>query len=358
MKKNGGKIRIKDIAQLAGVSEGTVDRVLHNRGEVSEKSREAVQKVLKEIDYSPNLLARSLALKKQYKFICFIPKHLSGDYWHSVDEGFNLATQEFRNFNVEIIKKYFDQFDINSFVHVSKEILAETPDAVFIAPIFREETIKLTDELKNRRIHFSFIDSMIEEADFITYYGQHSFQSGYIAAKLILNSLPDEHAAVLVIRTQRKGSVSNQTLHRYNGFMQYIEDNGLKDTIELVNIELKDDDENTNFTLLSNVLSAHANIKAAITFNSKVYRLVKHLENLNQKHIQLVGYDLLEKNVDYLQKGVIAYLIAQRPEKQAYFTVQDMCRELIFHQETKKINYMPIDVLMKENIAYYVDLKD
>lgn len=43
MKKND-KIRIKDIAVMAGVSEGTVDRVLHNRGEVSQKSREAVKK--------------------------------------------------------------------------------------------------------------------------------------------------------------------------------------------------------------------------------------------------------------------------------------------------------------------------
>jgi len=37
MKTQNTKIRIKDIATLAGVSEGTVDRVLHNRGEVSEK---------------------------------------------------------------------------------------------------------------------------------------------------------------------------------------------------------------------------------------------------------------------------------------------------------------------------------
>ena len=33
------KIRIKDIADLAGVSAGTVDRVLHNRGNVTEDKR-------------------------------------------------------------------------------------------------------------------------------------------------------------------------------------------------------------------------------------------------------------------------------------------------------------------------------
>ena len=38
---------------MSGVSAGTVDRVLHNRGDVSVSSREKVQKVLDEIDYHP-----------------------------------------------------------------------------------------------------------------------------------------------------------------------------------------------------------------------------------------------------------------------------------------------------------------
>ena len=45
------KIRIKDIARLSGVSVGTVDRVLHNRPNVSPVAREKVEKALKEMDY-------------------------------------------------------------------------------------------------------------------------------------------------------------------------------------------------------------------------------------------------------------------------------------------------------------------
>ncbi len=48
---------IKDIARMAGVSAGTVDRVLHNRGDVSASSGEKVRKVLDEIDYHPNMFA-------------------------------------------------------------------------------------------------------------------------------------------------------------------------------------------------------------------------------------------------------------------------------------------------------------
>ena len=45
------RITVKAIATLAGVSKGTVDRVLHNRGEVSEASREKVMRIARQIVY-------------------------------------------------------------------------------------------------------------------------------------------------------------------------------------------------------------------------------------------------------------------------------------------------------------------
>ena len=357
MEELNNKIRIKDIAKLAGVSEGTVDRVIHQRGDVSAKSLEAVNKVLEEINYTPNLIARSLASKKQYHFVCLYPKHNKTDYWQSVDDGFNLAANEFIHYNVQIEKLYFNQFDAQSFIDISNTALKKKIDAVFIAPIFREECLLFISELKSRNIPFSFIDSMIEDTDFVTYYGQHSFQSGYIAAKLLLNSFIDNEK-VLVIRTQRKGAVSNQTLNRNNGFVQYIQDKKLTDKIEIINVEFKGDDENSNLEVMRDAFAEHTNIKAAITFNSKVYRLARHLETLNRPEVRLIGYDLLEQNVAYLKQGMISYLIAQRPDKQAYLSVRDMCRELVFKQKVSKINYVPIDILMKENIEYYLKFRE
>ena len=336
---------------MAGVSEGTVDRVLHERGEVSEKSREAVQKVLDEINYSPNLLARSLASKKHYHFACLIPMHKATDYWESVEKGFSHAAIDYLHYNIHIERKYFNQFDANSFVDVSKALIKSQPDAVIMAPIFRDETLAFTRELQQLEIPFSFIDSMIEDADFLTYYGQNSFQSGYIAAKLLLNSLPDA-AQVLVLRTNRKGAVSNQTIARINGFMSFVSESKLSN-IELIHLEMSDENEDANREILSDVFSKNTNIKAAITFNSRVYRLANHLETLQHADVRLIGYDLLQKNVDYLKQGVVSYLIAQRPEKQAYFAIRDMCAKLIQKQSITKINYVPIDILIKENIEDY-----
>ena len=63
------QVKIKDIAQLAGVSAGTVDRILHNRGNVSEKSREAVEKVLAEVGYKYNIHASAISFRKEFRII-------------------------------------------------------------------------------------------------------------------------------------------------------------------------------------------------------------------------------------------------------------------------------------------------
>ncbi|MDD2283986.1 MAG: LacI family DNA-binding transcriptional regulator [Paludibacter sp.] len=350
-KENLKNIRIKDIAIMAGVSEGTIDRVLHNRGEVSEKTRLKVEHVLNEIEYSPNLLARSLASKKKFLFTCIIPEHKPNDYWQSVEDGFNLAARDFSQYNVQLKKYYYDQYDANSFTILSEKIINDQPDALIIAPIFKEETIKLIQLPGFKHIPFSFIDSMLEELDFLTYYGQDSFQSGYVAARLMTQSIP-QNAEVLIIRNKRKGAVSNQTFVRKKGFIQYLIDFKLSN-IKLIDIELHENDDDANYKVLQKVFQKYDNIQGAITFNSKVYRLAGYFEELHYNHIQLIGYDLLEENIGYLKKGVVSFLLAQRPEKQAYFTIRDVCMRLVMKQEVKKNNYMPVDIIIKENIEEY-----
>ena len=92
---------------MAGVSAGTVDRVLHNRGDVSVSSREKVQKVLDDIDYHPNMFAIGLAAKKRYHIVCIIPYYIEHDYWHAVAAGIDRAAQELRPFNVGVSYLYY-----------------------------------------------------------------------------------------------------------------------------------------------------------------------------------------------------------------------------------------------------------
>ena len=96
MNKLPERIRIKDIARLADVSVGTVDRVLHGRTGVSEASRKRVEEILKQLDYQPNMYASALASNKKYLFVCLLPQHKEGDYWTDVELGMKRAVETFR----------------------------------------------------------------------------------------------------------------------------------------------------------------------------------------------------------------------------------------------------------------------
>src|SRR5688572_23865259 len=58
------KITIRDVAEKAGVSYQTVSRVLNNRDDVSDETRENVLAIIKELNYRPSLAARVLSQER------------------------------------------------------------------------------------------------------------------------------------------------------------------------------------------------------------------------------------------------------------------------------------------------------
>src|SRR5512145_1070430 len=97
------RVTIKDIASMAKVSIGTVDRVLHNRGEVNHETHNRVMSLVDELGYTPNLLAKSLALKKKFTIAVLIPSAGEDNpFWNKPLEGFLVAEKELKDFNALI----------------------------------------------------------------------------------------------------------------------------------------------------------------------------------------------------------------------------------------------------------------
>ena len=140
MNKLPERIRIKDIARLADVSVGTVDRVLHGRSGVSESSRQRVEEILKQLDYQPNMYASALASNKKYTFACLLPQHNDGEYWSAVEKGIAKATRTFSDFHISIKTFYYDPYDYNSFTAVSQQVIDLHPDGVLVAPTLLDYT--------------------------------------------------------------------------------------------------------------------------------------------------------------------------------------------------------------------------
>lgn len=344
--------RIKDIAELSGVSTGTVDRILHNRGKVSEEAQKKVEKVLKEIDYHPNLIARSLALKKTYKFITLIPSFAEGEYWAKLSEGINKAEQELFSYNVEIIRMYFNQYDKSSFDNLIPEIEKASCQGVIIATLFQESVLKLTRQLDKLEIPYVLIDAFIEKTNCIAYYGTNSYDSGYIAGRLLFEQI-DKEDNIAIFRFIRKGDMhSTQVMKREEGFRDYLYSHDFQGKIYPVHIHADESKENKD--ILDSFFATHAEIKAGIIFNSRAHVLGDYFQHPDVDiKFKLIGYDVIDSNIPYLDNGYITHLIAQRPEVQGFNCVRALFRYLVLKEKVEQINYMPIDILMKENIKYY-----
>ena len=72
-KENANLPTIYDIAKVAGVSPGTVSRTLNNIGYIKEETRLNIERVMRELNYTPNRAARTLKTKKTGLILLAIP---------------------------------------------------------------------------------------------------------------------------------------------------------------------------------------------------------------------------------------------------------------------------------------------
>lgn len=356
MNKETSNIRITDIAEMAGVSVGTVDRVIHNRGRVSEENEAKVKAVLKRVNYRPNLVARSLASKKQYHFVALIPSFEPGEYWEAISEGIDKAATETELYNVDVTKLFFDQYDNDTFDEIANGLLdGEEIDGVLIATLFTDSVIRLSRTLDTKELPYIYVDSNIAGEHQLAYFGTESYDAGRIAAKLLLNQT-GASSDILIARIVHSGkNDSNQGRNRKEGFCRYLQENGFDG--KLHEVELKLGDKEYNFSKLDELFQAVPRIEGAVIFNSTCFILGDYLKERNMKNVKLVGYDLIKKNTELLSEGIIAALIAQRPERQGYDGIKSLCSHLVLKQEPEKVNLMPIDILIRENLKYYLNNK-
>ena len=72
--------KLTDVAKKAGVSKTTVSRVINNYGYISEKTRQQVFRAMKELNYQPNSLARSLHGKSTHLIGIIFPSIMNPFY--------------------------------------------------------------------------------------------------------------------------------------------------------------------------------------------------------------------------------------------------------------------------------------
>lgn len=345
------KIRIKDIAERAGVSVGTVDRVLHERPNVSKVAREKVEKALEEMDYQPNMYASALAYNKSYNFYMVLPSHENEAYWDEVEDGATDATNKRRDFGISLHKRYYERFDSDSFTKCAKECLKEKPDGVVVVPSTLEVTRMFTDKLHEKGIPFILLDSYMPDLKPLAFYGQDSFQSGYFAARMLM-LIASKEKEIMLMKLLKNGRVgSKQQMNRETGFRHYMIDHF--PDIKITEVDLPWDKPETYEATLERFFKQHPQVHHCITFNSKAHIVGEFLQRTNRRDVQIMGYDMVPKNAECVRNGSISFLLAQHAFLQGFACIWTLFDCIVMKKEITPVNYMPIELLTKENIQFY-----
>jgi LacI family transcriptional regulator len=335
---------VKEIARRANVSIGTVDRVIHNRSGVSEKTKKIIQDIIKELDYQPNIMARRLASNKVLNFAVLIPAEShETEFWAAPLIGIEQAESEIKQYGIKVEKYFFDLNDKKSFVNLTKKILKSSIDGVLLAPSFIDESLAFTKKC-------DLINSDLPKQDSLCYIGPELFHSGYLSAHLA-NYAIKENGKVLIINISREIDNHHHLLRKEEGFRAYFADHTKELSI------IKDDIRQTDYTSvasrLKELLQAHPDAEAIFVTNSRVVSVARYLEESDQKKLLLIGYDFLKDNVAYLKGGLIDFLICQKPQEQGYRGIMALYQHMVLKVEVEKNYFMPIDIITKENYKFY-----
>lgn len=174
-------MKLKDIAQLAGVSSVTVSNVINgNYNKVSKETIERVQKIIDENDYKPNATARSLALK-QSKIIGVVIPNLGEDEAFSVSPYNAQILADLENY----IRKQGYYLMVRC-VRECKEIIpifsTWNVDGMIFLGTFKSEVESIQTRLKVPAV---YIDTYAEDLG-IANIGIDDYKGGYLAARYLL----------------------------------------------------------------------------------------------------------------------------------------------------------------------------
>lgn len=343
---------IKDIADAAGISIGTVDRIIHKRGRYSERTAEKVRGIMEELNYSPNIHARGLKKTKTYSFAAVLPEdQQDAGYWKMVSAGISRASAELTSFCGEVLVFNFDRYSEKSCLRALHAALSSGSDGLLIAPVLPEIMQPL---LEQTEIPFLFIDTDIPQMKkCISFIGQDSYQSGMLSGKLmamlLFNGMKAGKSDYVMI-AEPAGS-NFHIKGRIDGFRSFF-DAHLSD-LRLKQISIGTDDEVKFHAVLEEFFSSEGSRPVGIfAANSSVYYLASFLKKKGALYsgIPLIGYDLIQGQECLVEDETINFILTQQPEEQAHRGIMMLYDALVLNQEVRDELIIPLNIITKENL--------
>ncbi len=339
-------VTIRDIARAAGVSRGTVDRVLNNRGGVKPELERTIRRLIRELDYKPNRAGKVLAaLKKPMKIGCFLPG-VGNPFFDGIIRGFRQAEQEFSDFGISLEITLVKGFDPETHVQALREIAGKNISALCAATVDVPEVRETVNSIITSGIPVAAVNSDLGGTGRLFYVGCNYPESGRTAAG-IFNLIRRGSARLLVVT----GSLNMQ------GHSQRIralteELTALAADFSVARILETGDDAEIAYRKTAEALRADPGINGVyITSGGTEGACRAVVEAGLAGKVPVVCFDDLPTTRRLLREGVVTATICQEPFQQGYRSVKMLFEYLVNgHSPEQELNFTDTVIKIKENL--------
>ena len=339
---------IKQIADLAGVSRGTVDRVLHNRYGVDPVVRNRVQKILADIDYKPNVVAKALKRSGKSMNFGFIITDITNPFFSGIVNGFRSAEKEYISHGVRLKQLNMKEISSDEQVRCLDELLGgdEKLSGVFIGGI--NEPI-ITDYINDiaDRVPVITYNTDINGSKRLCFVGQNHLEAGRVAGRLMSLLLQRDGKIASFVSTSK----TLAHVGRFAGFRESIEK--LKpNSVVLDPIQHTETDE-AGYHAALEVLKIPDVSALYVTAEGSIGVARALKESGKRPGVKMICYDMLDGIVEAVKNEIVDITIGQKEYLQGYLPVKLMYEYLAFGTPPPCGNiYTDIDIRVKENIDY------
>lgn len=343
-------VTIKEIADLCGVSRGTVDRVLNNRGNVKSEKKALILKVAKEMNYTPNPAGKALAARKLKPTVAIVMPSVGIAFFDIILEAMKKSAASYAMYGMQVEWYLSKGYNVDE-QYEQLMLLKGKVNGIILMPINDERICQAIKALTDEGIFVVTINTDIENSTRNCYVGTDYFNGGCTAGALLQLLHPKPlNIGITLGSLQILGHKQ-----RLDGFRHILQSNS---QAEIKGIVEDQDDEVISYEKNLAMLRAHPEINALFAATSGgIYGACRAIMACNpQREMTVVVFDNLPTTVELMEQGIIQATIYQHPRRQGQIAMQVIFDYLVNGKTPEKDLYLLTnEIRIKENVATYIE---
>ena len=324
-------VTLKQIADAAGVSRGTVDRVLHGRGHVRPEVEERILRLARELHYQPNPLGRALVKSSRTTRIGVICQFSETPFMNLVTEGVELARRELGTRGTEVLLETISSYDSARLLDAMDRMVRAGVRGLALTPGHAPEIAERMREIVRGGIPVVTFNTDAPDTGRMCYVGQDNYRAGETCAGLMAMCLRDG-GLVLPVSGYEDHPAHAQ---RQEAFRKTLE--AANPSVTILPCGQCCDTDAVAQQIVREALREHPDLSGIYLSGNGQIGASRALRDAGRAgKVCVVGYDLTAENVRELKEGAIGFLIDQNAAEQGYRPARLLYEYLILNQEPER----------------------